>query len=225
MRSPALLAAAGLAAIAVVDSFSQPAAATSYTSSSAFDAATAGDSFSIEQYGSGSAGQLVANGETLDGLTYQFVAGPSGDLQGGIITSEFDSFSGLSLGGNQSDGLQFFFGGDSFTVTFPKPIKAVGVFFNVNQNSGNYDVDSSAGDASTASGSYDTSTFVFDGIVSNSPFASITVSSEDLALGSFNIPEIEYASVPEPLTLSIFGAALVGAAAVARRRRKANKAV
>lgn len=206
------LAFAGVAAAMAA----MPAMATTiYTSSSAFDAATAGDTLTAERYSSGSAGELINGGAVFDGLTYQFTAGPSGDLLGGIITNQFNSFSGLSLGGNQNVGAQFFFGGDSFTVTFPKPIKAVGVFFNVNANSGNYDVTSSVGDASTGSGSYDTSTFVFDGIVSNASFTSITVSSEDVALGSFNIPEIEFATVPEPATWAMLLAFLLGIGAMA----------
>src|SRR6516225_1869777 len=92
-----------------------------------------------------------------------FTAGPIGTLQGGIITNLFNSFSGLSLGGNQSGGAQFFFGGDSFTVTFPSPINAIGAFFNVNLNSGNFVLATAAGSATTGSATYDTSTFVFDG--------------------------------------------------------------
>jgi hypothetical protein len=73
-------------------------------------------------------------------------------VNGSIITSEFNSFSGLSLGGNQSGGSQFFFGGDSVTVTFPKAVNAVGVFFNVNANSGNCDLKTPAGNVSTGGG-------------------------------------------------------------------------
>ena len=114
-----------------------PAGAATYTSSSAFNAATAGDFFTVEQYASGTAGQLIPNGGSFDGLTYSVTGGT---LNGSIITNEFNSFSGLSLGGNQSGGDQFFFGGNSVTVTFPKAVNAVGAFFNVNLNSGNYDL-------------------------------------------------------------------------------------
>jgi hypothetical protein len=81
----------------------------------------------------GTNGQSIATAGTFDGLTYNFTAGPElGTLTGGIITSEFNSFSGLSAAGNQSTGQHFFFGGDQVTVIFPTPVTAVGVFFNVN---------------------------------------------------------------------------------------------
>jgi hypothetical protein len=176
--------------------FIYSAGATTYTSSSAFNAATAADSFTVENYSSGTSGQTIPNGGSFDGLTYN-VNGTT--LNGSIITNQFNSFSGLSLGGNQSGGAQFFFGGDSVTVTFPTPIKAIGVFFNVNANSGNYDLNTPVGDVSTSSATFDTSTFVFDGITSVTPFSSITLVSENTALGSYNVPEIEFAVVTTPL--------------------------
>lgn len=213
----ALLAAGMLAAPA-------EATVTTYTSSTAFGAAAAGITLTTENYGSGTAGQTIASGGTFDGLTYSFAAGPGGTLTGGIISNQFNSFSGLSLGGNQSGGTQFFFGGDSVTIAFSSPVNAFGAFFNVNANSGNYLADSAAGTATTGSAAYDTSTFVFAGLISDTAFSSITLSSSDTVLGSYNVPEIEFgaspaATVPEPLTLSLFGAGVLGLA-TARRRRK-----
>ena len=112
----------------------------SFTSSAAFNAAIAGRSVIVEQYANGTNGQTIANGGSFDGLTYNFTAGPLGTLTGGIITNEFNSFSGLSAAGNQSTGQHFFFGSDQVSVAFPAPITAVGVFFNVNLDSGNYDL-------------------------------------------------------------------------------------
>lgn len=214
--------AAGLAfgaAMALAVSLPANAGVVTYTSSSAF--ATAVSGLTAENYGTGAAGQLIASGGSFDGLTYSFTAGPSGTLQGGIITNQFNSFTGLSLGGDQSVGAQFFFGGDSVTISFAAPVDAVGAFFNVNPNSGNYLVETVNGDASTGSASYDTSTFVFAGLTSTTPFTSVTLRSDNSELGSFNVPEIEYhaADVPEPMTLSLFGAGLAGFAA-SRRRRK-----
>lgn len=193
---------------------------TTFTSSAAFSAATAGDVLTVEQYASGTAGQTIGNGGSFNGLTYNFIAGPSGTLSGGIITDQFNSFSGLSLGGDQSGAAQFFFGGDSFTVTFPVPIKAVGIFFNVNANSGNFDVNTPVGNVSTGSAVYDTSTFVFAGLVSTDAFSTITVFSEDAALGSYNIPEIEFAPTPLPATLPLFATGLAGLGWLTRRGRK-----
>ena len=131
----------GLACLLTCGALANSAKATvvSFISSATFDAAIAGSSVIVEQYATGTNGQIVANGGTFDGLTYSFTTGPLGTLTGGIITNEFNSFSGLSAAGNQSTGQRFFFDGDQVSVTFPAPIRAVGVFFNVNLESGNYD--------------------------------------------------------------------------------------
>src|SRR5689334_18617001 len=115
----------------------------------------------------------------FDTLSYNFSTGTNtfATLLNGIITNEFNSFSGLSLGGQQSTGQHFFFGGNSVTVTFPTPVLDVGVFFNVNQNSGTYTLTSPVGSVSTDSATFDTNTFVFDGIVSTTPFTSVTFAS------------------------------------------------
>ena len=203
------------------------ASVVTFTSSSAFNAATSGDSFTVEQYASGTNGQLIASLSTFNGLSYNFIAGPSATLTGGIITNQFDSFSGLSLGGRQSGGAQFFFGGDSVTVTFATPVTAVGVFSNVNRNSGNYDMNTPVGSVSTGSATYDTLTFVFDGITSTTPFSTITLVSENTSIGVYNIPEIEFASttmvppVPLPGALPLFATGLAGLGLLGWRRKKA----
>jgi len=201
--------------------FANPANATvaSFTSSAPFSAAIAGSSVIVEQYATGTNGQVIANGASFDGLTYEFTAGPLGTLTGGIITNEFNSFSGLSAAGSQSTGQRFFFGGDQVTIVFAAPIAAVGVFFNVNLDSGNYDLVTPVGSVVTGSAVYDTLTFVFDGITSTIPFSSITLVSENTSLGSYNIPEIEFAPVPEPATLTLLLSALVSLVPVALTRR------
>jgi hypothetical protein len=196
-----------------------------FTSSAAFNAAIAGYSTSVENYSGFTAGTLINAGDTFDGLTYSaFTPGPSGTLLGGIITNQFNNFSGLSLGGNQSTGAQFFFGGDSATVTFATPVNAFALFFNVNLNSGNYGFTTSVGSATTGSASYDTDTFVFAGLVSTTLFTSATFFSTDDALGSYNIPEIITATVPEPSTLALgfLSMAILGGAVAGRGRRAAT---
>ena len=112
-----------------------------------------------------------------------------------------------------------FNGGDQVTVAFPAPITAVGVFFNVNLDPGNYDLATPVGSVVTGSAVYDTRTFVFAGITSTIPFSSITLASENALLGSYNIPEIEFAPVPEPTTLTLLLTALLIAPVALTRKR------
>jgi hypothetical protein len=210
-------------ALVVFASSRAEAGVTIYTSSTDFDSAIAGYSTTIENYSTFTNGTLINAGDSYDGFTYTaFTPGPSGTLQGGIITNQFDSFSGLSLGGNQSTGQQFFYGQDSVTITFAAPVNAFGLFFNVNPNSCTYGLNTALGSGFTDSTSYDTSTFVFVGLVStDTQFTSATITSTDASLGSYNIPELISASVPEPssLALGLTGLLLVGGTAFIRHLR------
>ncbi len=198
------------------------ASVVTYTSSAAFEAALTGTPTLIENYGTFTAGDLILPGSTFDGITYtNFNLGAS-STQDGIVSNQFNSFSGLSLGGNQSNGAaQFFFHGNSFGISFASSY-AIGVFFNVNANSGTYGVVTPVGGASTGSASYDTSTFVFAGLISTTPFTSAEISSNSGGNGtaSYNIPEMILASVPEPaaITLTALGA---GFLLLLQRRRAA----
>jgi PEP-CTERM motif-containing protein len=184
-----------------------------YTSSSDFLAAIGGDpsmALSTEDFGGGTNGQIIGQGGTFDGLTFTFSSPPDS----GIVTNTHDNVSGLSLGGNNAcSGCDYFFGGQSFTVVFPRPIFAVGGFFNVNPDSGTYTIATTVGSAVTDSSIFDTQTFVFDGIISTTAFTSATFSSQSVDSGSFDVGEIfaaAPASVPEPATLVLFAAALAG---------------
>jgi hypothetical protein len=213
--------AVAASAMLIGSGLSLPATASvmTFTSSAAFNAATSG--LTAETYATGTNGQTIANGGHFNTLTYNFSTGTNtfATLSGGIITNLFNSFSGLSLGGQQSTGQDFFFGGNSVTDTFPTPVLDVGVFFNVNQNSGTFTLTASVGSVSTNSTTFDTSTFVFDAIVSTTPFNSVTFASTNVSLGSFNIPEIEFgpAATPEPATFVLLVTALAGLRIISRR--------
>ena len=194
-----------------------PAASISYTSSSAFLAAASAPADDFRNFTNG---QNISSGETaLDGLTYSAFVLTLGATQLDI-TNLYNSFSGLSLGANhltQGSNQTFFYGGEGATVSFGIPITAFGIFFNVNPNSGTFGFSTSAGSASTGSASYDTSTFVFAGLTSTTPFSSITFSSTG-GSAVYNVPEylIGYTSGPEPAT---FGITLAGALLLAARAR------
>lgn len=196
-------------------SLGHQAQAATYTSSSAFAAATTG--LTVENYGSYSAGTLVPQGSTLGGLTYSFSTGAG---LGGIITNQFNSFSGTSLGAVQSNGDQFFYGNDGFTVTFAAPVTAVGIFANVNPGT-TFLLSTAAGSVGQTVSTYDTSTFGFFGITSATPFTSATFFSQNVD-STFNIPEIEFAvaAVPEPATWAMMILGFCGLGLMAYRRRR-----
>lgn len=191
-----------------------------YTNSAAFEAAIAGSPTLVENYSTFTANELITPVATFDGITYtSFNLGSNGTQ--GWISNQFNSFSGLSLGADQNNGAaQFFFDGNSFDISFA-PAYAIGIFFNVNANSGTYGINTPAGDASTGSATYDTSTFVFTGLVSTTPFTSAEIFSDSGGNGtaSFNIPEIILAKTPEPASMAVtaLGAGLLAALLLRRR--------
>ena len=191
-----------------------------YTSSAAFEAAIAGSPTLVENYSTFTANELITPVATFDGITYDsFNLGANGTQ--GWISNQFNSFSGLSLGADQQNGAaQFFFDGNSFNISFA-PTYAIGVFFNVNANSGTFGINTPAGDTSTGSAKYDTSTFVFAGLVSTTPFTSAEIFSTSGGAGtaSYNIPEIILAQAPEPgsMTVMALGAGLLAILLFRRR--------
>lgn len=198
---------------------------TVYTSSGAFFAAIGGLSPTIEDYSSGFAdGQGIPNGFSAHGITYdQFNLG-SGATQG-VITNIYNSFSGLSLGADHRDfGSEFtyFFGAEGATISFASPVTAFGMWFNVNLDSGQYGFFyGTSGEAFTDSTAYDTQTFVFVGVVADTPFSSLSFLSTDGVNGAYNVPEMIYATnagVPEPSSLLLLGTSALASLAGLRNR-------
>ncbi len=94
----------------------------------------------------------------------------------------------------------------------------------MNANSGTYGITTPAGTATTGSSTYDTSTFVFVGLLSDTPFTTANIfGTSGAGTASFNIPEIilgqtaQAAPEPASIALTALGAGLL--AAFARRRK------
>lgn len=195
---------------------------TVYTSSADFLSAIGGLSATTEDYSSGFFDtEPVPNGFSAHGITYTNFNLTQGATQG-IITSLYNSFSGLSLGADHTDlGPQYtyFLPTEGATISFAQPVTAFGMFFNVNLSSGQYGFTYAGKSAYTDSTAYDQSTFVFVGVVADNPFSSITFSSLDAGLGAYNVPEMIYAtSVPEPSSIVLLGSSLVGCFGLFGRR-------
>jgi hypothetical protein len=123
------------------------------------------------------------------------------------------------LGAVQSNGDQYFYAGDSFTVTFPTAVTAVGIFANVNAGT-TFTLDASTASLTNTVTTFDTKTFGFFGITSATPFTSATFTSADDNLSSFNIPEIEFAAAaPEPSTWAMMILGFAGLGFMAYRRK------
>lgn len=194
-----------------------------FTSSAAFDATLGAAPKVIEDYEAYTADSTIANGTVLNGIRYDtFPAGTQGRIDNTF--SAFDSRSLALDRGSVPPTPDYFFDGDQLSISFTTPVRAFGVFFNANltPNTTDLSVVTPVGTASTGGPTYDTDTFYFAGLISDTPFTTATIGSGVLPNGSsFNLDNLTYSTVPEPgATLGVLG--LVGLAVAWRSRRHAK---
>lgn len=202
------LGGAGLAHAAIV----------SYTSSATFQAALTGQTVTTEGYELPAINSTIANGGSLNGLTYSFSNGAPGR-----IDNIFNNFDDQSLA-SASFANGFFLPGESITVSFGAAATAFGVFFNVAQSpAGSLYATTNLGDTALGSNSYDISTLHFVGLISDTAFTSVTFGGTTAIASGFNVDDLSNVravqAVPEPGSLALLALAL--AAVVSMRRRKA----
>jgi PEP-CTERM motif len=193
-----------------------------YTSSAAFFAALAGGSVTIETYQGLPANSTIADGTTVNGITYDsFPAGTDGRVDKPLDSDGNQLLALVRPGGVGGD---FFFPGEGMTVTFPFAVNAVGILFNVGISPVNsLQVLTAVGNAGNPV-AYDQPFYYFVGLISDSAtFNSATFRGLDTITTRFRLDNLSFgnavaaAAVPEPTTLLLFGA---GVLVLIRSRRK-----
>lgn len=204
-----------------------PAHATviTYTSSTSFFASLGGFGVTEEDYEALPMGTPIPSGAVVNDLLYTFSVGS------GVVGNVYSDLGTRSLYG-EKDGVpgvspsDIFFPGDSFTVSFPGPVYAVGGFFNIRNSTSVSDyvfVSTEVGTAFSGGPTWEpTSGFFFVGLMSDVPFGTATFGATPGAPSGYNFDNLTYAPVPAPAPVPEPGnlALLVtGLAALLLRRR------
>ncbi len=163
-----------------------------FTSSASFFAALGSIPSTTETYETLANGSVILQGATVDSLTYSsFPAGVDG-----LINGSFASIGTQSLTARRGGSPSFFLQGDSITVTFPVPVIASGIFFNAYTSvPGSYCLSTAVGTACNGS-TYDTSSFYFVGLISSTPFTSVTIKGTGSGASGYNVDNLTYVPVP-----------------------------
>ena len=145
-----------------------------------------------------------------------------------IVSSGFDTTSGVNYLGIDDGGGEVFLSGDAFTMSFGATINAVGLFVIGSPGDvlgGDFELTAGAGsvfNAGTPEATLgDGGEVFFLGLIDTVGFTSAMLESFDPlqeGLFEFNVDDIvTAAAVPEPGTMALFGLGVLGMA-VARRR-------
>ena len=207
-----------------------PAATTVYRDPGRFFAALAATVVRTEDYETTTLGTIISPGTVLNGISYGFSDGRSGRIG--------NDFNNIGSRGLYPAGVpNFFDAGQSFSVTFAAPVRAVGGYFNVAPSASNVLKLTAAGVTADGGGpddAADLTTFYFLGIISTASFVTATFGAEPNAASGFNFDNLVYSvapstpippstpAVPENATwlMMLTGFAIVGAAQ--RRMRRAS---
>jgi hypothetical protein len=201
-----------------------PASAQQLFTSSADFFAALNTPFVTETFEGFANNTLITPGSTVNGITYDSFP----DGTNGRIDNLYNKIGNFSLALERDGELNaFFFDGEGFTVTFPSSVTAVGIFFNANATSNDQGlfIQTPVGTAGTGgpTSNYDQSTLFFAGIISDTPFNTVTFGSIAGESSAYNVDNLTFApfvAAPEPGAIALlpFGLLALGVARRSMRR-------
>lgn len=248
-----LLLAATLVPVAVG---SARADVMTYTDGAAFQAALAG-TIATQGYEGTGVNSTIPQGGNFGGVVYTFSAPTLGGSQAtgridgvvpgylplvGLGTQSLAVFRTTTAFGEPSN-QSFFYPGESITLTFPTPVRAVGIYFGGfdpgpgpgNTHAGDFFIQAAGGQAGNGlnavpgtpvpGGGPLNPTLYFVGLTSTVPFTTAVIGGIDRGTnGGFNLDNLTTATalatpaaIPEPGTLVAFGLMFAGGLACRRR--------
>lgn len=215
MNKSRLLGTLCSAAVVFASSISNAALVT-YTDQAAFMAALPGPA-NILDFDSLFAGTTIADGGTVDGITFNYDFG-GGQMQ---VSDAFDTTSPPNYLGTDDAGV--FQDGDDFDLSFV-PVNAIGMFFITADEMFDDDITLSAAGTSVGLSVADAGSDVGDGgipyflgiIDDTNPFTTASITTIGGGFFLYNVDDIVTA-VPLPGALWLFGSGLFGLLAVRRR--------
>jgi len=207
--------------LAVASLLAGPAFADAFTDSASFQAAIAGlGTASTATFDDLAAGTIISEGGTADGITFHY--SPAVGTANLAISNLFDTTSSPNYLGSDDPTTGAFFAGDSITMSFASPIRALGMFIILASDSAAGDFTLDIGSAQASSSGVVQQTLLggqvlFLGITGQTDFSSATISLDSHAGYIWNVDDIVSAPTPEPGTLTLMA---TGLALFLRRIRK-----
>jgi len=208
--------------LAVASLLAGPAFADAFTDSASFQAAIAGlGTASTGTIDDLAAGTVISAGGTADGITFHDT--PAVGTANLAISNLFDTTSSPNYLGSDDPTTNAFFAGDSITMSFAAPIRALGMFIILASDSAAGDFTLDIGSAQAASSGVvqqtllDNGQVLFLGITGQTDFSSATLSLNSNAGYIWNVDDIVSAPTPEPGTVTLLA---TGLALFLRRIRK-----
>ncbi|MDX1961927.1 MAG: hypothetical protein SFX18_02160 [Pirellulales bacterium] len=192
------------------------AATSTYTSSADFFTALGATPFVTETYESYPINSTIPAGTLLNGINYDsFPIGADGR-----VDNNYNRLGDASLALQRGlNSFAFFFPGESFSVTFENPVYGVGIFFNVVESPvDSLFINTPVGNALTGGATYDQGTLYFAGLISDTPFSSVTIGGDATIGSGYNVDNLTYVTnpIPEPSAWMVT-AGLLGLACWVRR--------